>query len=441
MNATERTKLISERRQKTEQVERLWCQDKWRNFEVYRVPVEALMLYIDNHRFQAERKLIELKLGRPLDPENIPDDVLAVVSILLDTGHEVDGGTVKGKETRDTEALRADWEARSQESAFWVRPDGSVRNGNRRLAMILRLRSQKGPQGREFVNAIILHPDDVGERDLFEMEQREQLTENLKVRYTDINLLLTLKAAAEARRIDWNDPVSIEDVAGQLQHVAKGNKQYAGIQLRAIRYMDAFLEDAGRPGAYQDLLRQVERFRDIGKVMLQMETDYPDEAPDMLQLAFAAIRAGNKHEDIRAFRRIFVEDRPRFDRLLESVLKDEKEWESAVGGTRLAEPKTITKPPDEGDDEVEDVPGPVVPNYPAEKVGVKISNAIDGFMASQRSVESILAQALDRLEVLSPAKLIAALQNDEEGELAASLTRVIAWSETAKPLLASKKRK
>lgn len=440
MKASDRKKAIEARREPTDQKVRLWCKDRWRMFDVYRVPVEALMLHVDNHRFQAERKLIESKLGRALDPENVPDDQHGLVSILLDSPVDVDGDKVVGKETKDATALRADWTARGQETPFWIRPDGTVRNGNRRLAMLLRLRAEEGVEGREFVDAVVLEPKEVNERDLFEMEQREQLTENLKVRYTDINLLLTLKAAAEARKIDWNDPESIDKVAGQLQHVAKGNKAYAAIQLRAIKYMDLFLVDAGKPGEYQDLLRQVERFRDIGKVMLSMENDYPDDAPDMLRLAFAAIRAGNKHEDIRAFKRIFVEDRARYGKLLAAITKDEAEWENAGGGSRLAEPKLITRPPDEDEDDDEE-PGPVIPNYPKERVSSKITNAIDGFEAARRDVSSILTQAFDRLEPLDAKKLKEALKDDEEGDVGETLGKLIAWADAARGVLPKKKSK
>jgi hypothetical protein len=437
MKAKERRNIIKGRSEETDHTVRLWCKDKWKTFPILRVPVEALMLYVDNHRFQAERKLIESKLQRALDPENNPDDEDALVSILLDTGVDVDGDRVFGKETKDAEALQRDWVDRGQEAPFWIRPDGTVRNGNRRLAMLRRLSASDGSQGREFVDAVILDEKEVNERDLFEMEQREQLTENLKIRYTDINLLLTLKAAADARKIDWKDSDSIDRIATQLQHVAKGNKTYAGIQLRAIKYMDLFLDDAGKPEEYQDLLRQVERFRDIGKVMVQMETDYPDDAPDMLRLAFAAIRAGNKHEDIRALKRIFVEDRRRYNRLLADVTKDEEKWQNAVGGARLAAPKVITKPNEEEDDE--DVPGPVVPNYPKERVGSRITDAIDGFVALKLSIESILAQALDRLESLDDKRLKTAASSDEE--IASMLAKVISWAAKAQAALPPKAKK
>jgi hypothetical protein len=441
MTANDRKKAIVERSEPTDTKVRLWCKDNWKTFPVARVPVDALMLHVDNHRFQAERKLIESKLGRPLDPENIPEDEQSVVAILLDNSLDVDGGVAVGHPTKDTEALRNDWQARGQETPFWIRPDGTVRNGNRRLAMLKRLRQELGIEGREFVDAVILDAD-VNERDLFEMEQREQLTENLKIRYTDINLLLTLKAAAEARKIDWDDPDSIEQIAAELQHVAKGNKAYAAIQLRAIRYIDLFLADAGKPGQYQDLLRQVERFRDIGKVMIQMEQDYPDEAPDMLRLAFAAIRAGNRHEDIRALRKIFVEDRARYKKLLAAISKDEEQWEKAGGGARLAEPALVTKrtgDEDDDDDEEDADPAPVVPNYPIERVKSKISNAIDGFRATQLNVTSVLEQAYDRLEPLDAKRLRQALESENAGEIQGTLEKLLNWAEAAKAAVASKK--
>ena len=69
--------------------------------------------------------------------------------------------------------------------------------------MIQRLIQDQGAAGNDWVDTIILDEDDINEDDLFEMVQREQLTENLKVRYTDINLLLALRDAAQSHGIDW----------------------------------------------------------------------------------------------------------------------------------------------------------------------------------------------------------------------------------------------
>ena len=354
MNATQRREAIENRSESAERTVRLWCKDRWRDFPVERVPVDALLLNVDNRRFAAERSLMESSLGHPLDPENSEDDEISVISILLDIGHDVDGNIVKGIPSRDYEALKTDWQRRQQASPLWIRPDGTVRNGNRRLAMLKRLRNDS-ITGTEWVEAVVLNPgdpDNIDEHDLFEMEQREQLTEDFKVRYTDMNLLLTLRDAAIDSEIDWFDPESIKKVAGQLQEVAGGNQAYATIQLRAIKYMDAYLDDANAAGQYHKLLRQVERFRDIGKIMSRIEEDYPDDSADMLQLMFAAVRAGNPHGDIRVIRKMFLEERDRYESLQAQVAQDEKEWEQT--GTRGIVDPDLSAETDESEYEDED---------------------------------------------------------------------------------------
>jgi hypothetical protein len=431
MNSNERSALIESRKDSANRTVRLWCKDEWKDTAVFRVPVEALLLNVDNRRFAAERTLMEDKLGHSLDPENSPTDELSVISILLDTSLEVDGDRVVGKPSKDYEALRTDWLNRKQETPFWVRPDGKVRNGNRRLAMLKRLREEEGIEGHEFADAVILDHVEINEHDLFEMEQREQLTENLKVRYTDINLLLALREAAIMRGVDWADAESIDRVAGEIRHLTEGDKAYAAIQLRAIRYMDAYLQDSNASGQYQKLIRQVERFRDVGKVMTKIEEDYPDDAPDMLRLAFAAISAGNPHGDIRAIRRMFIEERERYKTLLAQVEKVEDD-SSASQQSQLAAPSVVTKEQEDEGDEEGDVPGPVVENYPSEQVRTAIKNAIDGLNASALNVSSTLEQASNRLETLTRDRMLAACTGEDEAKIRSYVERIIAWADDAK---------
>ena len=438
MNATQRRQAIENRSESADdRTVRLWCKDRWRDFPVMRVPVDALLLNVDNRRFAAERTLMESKLGHPLDPENSEDDEISVISILLDTGHDVDGNLVKGTPSKDYEGLKTDWLRRKQASPFWVRPDGSVRNGNRRLAMLKRLRND-GITGTEWVEAVVLnpeHPDNIDEHDLFEMEQREQLTEDFKVRYTDMNLLLTLRQAAIDSEIDWFDPDSIKKVAGELQEVAGGNQAYATIQLRAIKYMDAYLEDSNAAGQYHKLLRQVERFRDIGKLMAWTEDNYQDDTADMLQLMFAAVRAGNPHGDIRAIRRIFLTDRARYGRLQRQVALDEKEWEQ-TGAREIGDPDL---PSESDESEFEDEDGeqetPIqTPGYPQQQVRRRIKNAIDGFQAGQLEVVDTLEQVLSRLRILSNAseRLVETLSGPQGIEAKDMIKDIIEWADDAR---------
>lgn len=410
---------------------RLWCKDDWRDFPVYKISTDALVLNIDNRRFAAERQLFEDQLGHALDPENNPNDELSIVSILLDTSQRVDGDVVKGTSSRAYTALKADWNKRKQESPFWIRPDGMVRNGNRRLAMLKRMRSDDGLEGTRYVDAIVLSEDDVDEQELFEMEQREQLTENFKVRYTDINLLITLKEAAEGRNIDWNNPEDIERVAGELQDLVEGDKVYAAIQLRAIKYMDDYLADLGSSGQYHKLIKQIERFRDVGKNMTKIIDDYPEEAADVLRLQFAGITSGVRHGHIRSIGKIFREDRDEYRRMRDQVFKMD---EQVQGTTKLENPK-LEEIEDAGDDGEASEPRPSVEGYPAERVKAAILNGIDGFEAKNLALGSKLAQVASRLRALDPQLAKEALGGTEAEEVRKLLGEITAWAEKVKVFL------
>lgn len=442
MTPEERRQLIEARKQATTRRERLWARDEWREFDIWQVPVEALLYNVDNRRFTAERTLIEEKLGHELDPENNPEDERAIEVILLDTAIDVEVDRIFGNPGKDYQALRSDWLVRRQETALWIRPEGLVRNGNRRLAMLKRMQREEGLAGFEYVDAVILDPNEIDEISLFDMEQREQLTENLKVRYTDINLLLAIRAAAEARAIDWYDPDDIDRVAGELQHIIGNNRAYAIVQLNAIKYMDAYLEDSAQPGQYHKLIGQIERFRDVGKAMAQIEVDYPDEAPDVLRLLFAAIRAGLPHGKIRDLRRMFRFDRERHNQLLGEVDTIEGAWESAGEAVELADPEVVIHPEDAGtedEDEEAEPPGPNVPNYPKSQIADAVDNALDGFQASRTDdVVKTLRQVRNRLEILTDERrqLARAIQTGDAEQIRAALRAVIDWADQQRALLA-----
>jgi len=442
MNANERTASIKDAVDRAKDGARngtpipshgLWCRERWQDFPKYSVPVDALALNIDNRRFAAERKLMEEKLGHSLDPENDPNDEQSVISILLDTGHRVDGDVVTGTPSKDYQALLKDWQKRGQESPFWIRPDGTVRNGNRRLAMLKRLRAKEGIEGTRFVQAIVLEPTELNEQELFEMEQREQLTENFKVRYTDINLLLTLRDAAQAQRIDWNSPDDIDRVAGELQEFAGGDKSYAGVQLRAIKYMDDYLSFSGSPSEYQKLIGQIERFRDVGKIMTKMLEDYPDDAVDMLQLLFASITAGVTHGNIRSIGRIFREDRTEYTRLRDRIINIEQQSEP---NTKLESPDLAAVEADlSGDTDEAEEPAPIVSDYPTGRVKSAVLDAIDGFGSRNLEIARKLSQAVERLRPITGDHISEALGEADGAEIREYLTEIVSWADSAKPLL------
>lgn len=402
--ATERQQVINERKRLVGRKYRLWIRDEWRDLDIFSVPVEALVLNADNRRFRAERLWAEEQLGRALDPENFPDDERTIESLLLDTSHRVEreAPNIVGNPSDDYESLKNDWLRRGQESPFWIRPDGTVRNGNRRLAMIKRQQREGGDIGLQWVEAVVLESTDVDEPSLLEIEQREQLTENLKVRYNDIDYLLALREAAVNREIDWFDRGSIDEVAGTLQTMVEKSKGEVLRDLYAIKYMDRFLEDSAQTSQYHKVRGQLERFRDVGRMMLRAEEEYPLEADRVLLVLFAAVRSGQTHTDIRSLREMFRRDRQRFDKLATAIEDVEEPWASGDQRSLASSPATESMEAEEEDERDDEGPGPEVPNYPRIQVRRAIETAIDGFRSSrQADILRILREIRNRLEVLS----------------------------------------
>jgi hypothetical protein len=393
---------------------------------------------VDNRRFAAERLWAQEQVGRSLDPENYPDDELCIESLLLDKSHRVVGGKIVGTPSKDYESLKNDWDRRGQETPFWIRPDGTVRNGNRRLAMIKRDQRSGGDSGREWVTAVILDTAEIDEAALLEMEQREQLTENFKVRYNDIDYLLALREAAVIREVDWFDPKSIDEVAGKLQTTVEKSKSEVLRDIYAVKYMDLFLEDSSQPGQYHRLLRTLEIFRDIGRMMITVEADYPDDFDRVLQVLFAGVRAGKKYEDIRQVRQMFRKDRSRFDRLAEGISDAETQIQPDKKPTLTSPAETSPDESDEGEDDDDgENGGPSVTNYPP-AIARMIDVAVDGFQTSRQSdVLKTIREVVNRLESLAEGDRLASAIEDggEEAAVKEALREIVEWADEQRVLL------
>lgn len=435
MDAQERASHIAKAQETG--TERLWVLGEWRKIPIKRVRSEWLTLNINNRRFTAERKLFENQLGRSLDPENNPNDVLSIESILLDGDRQVDGEQVVGKPGKDYLALRQDWQNRGQESPFWIRPDGTVRNGNRRLAMLHRLHREEGAGGNEYVDAVVLDTYEIDEIAMFEMEQREQLTEDYKVRYSDINLLLAIKDAAEDKEIDWYDDDNIVRIAGELQHVMRNNPSDAIVQLYAVKYMDAYLEELDQEGQYDKLIGQIERFREMGRIMRQVKANDQDRELNMVNVLFAAVSAGRTHLQIRHIRTIYNNDRTEFDRLVADVTDAQSKWEEDfIGKKSLGDPPLVVDNESndfDSDDDTSQIgpPGPVLIDYPKKQVNAVFEAARDRHLVSQTSdILKIVKEVNRRLIFLANSntdRLVDALSNHDDSKLRDEVNSMLNW--------------
>ena len=440
MTRNERIAALKEKLTPVEgRTERIWAKSEFVDFDVYRAPTDKLILNPSNRRFRAEAQEAEEELGHSLDPMSSADDEESVISLLLDSDPHVEGDKVVGKPSKDTKALILDWEKRDQEAPFWIRPDGLVRNGNRRLAMLKRLAAEKGEEGYDWVDVVVLDEDDYDDEAVFRMEAVEQLTEGFKVRYSDLNALLTLKDAAEEHEIDWHDPDSIEETAKKIQDLVGNNANYAKIQLQAIKYMTAYLDWLGKPGQYHRLLRQVERFRDIGKNMAWVAKEDPDREAEMLEVCFRAISVGAKHPDLRQIRLMLKTDPKAFDSLVEEVatIADEETGEE--------EPEAVEEAPagdaddeEEEEDEDEEETAPAGPLTPRQ---TRIKRAIDiGVQTSKDAQDTDYLKhvrlAAGRLTKIDPAQVLADASGAELDALRETIEEIIQWAQSAQEALA-----
>jgi hypothetical protein len=412
----------------------VWVRNGQKYYPVWEVPLERLVLNVDNKRFLAERELVERKLGRALDPTNVPKDERSIIAILLDSSLDVDleEEIAVGTPSKDFNALSEDWTARGQIDPLWIRPDGTVRNGNRRLAMLRRLRSAGTVVN--WVNAIILTVDDVDESELFRMEQREQLAENFKKRYQDVNALLALRDAAELEGIDWDNPDSITEVAGRLKHFAgRDDAAYAAKQLYAIRALDSYLAYINASGQYSRAMRRVEVFREVGLCMSTYQ-NAPDQQFELLQAAFAFVQAGRKYREIRQLRNLFGSDPDLFGRMVAEIgqVEDASGWDPENPDSVIEYPElsdaTAPDDDDSDDDDLDVTTGPS--NYPKSEVSGIIDAALDHFTAAGLDIKRQLAQALSRLNAVDPSSL-QALQGDERADAQRSVAQIADWSRAA----------
>lgn len=417
---------------------KIWVRDGWAYYEVWQVPIERLVLNVENKRFTSERELVEYKLGRPLDPSNNPNDEESIIAILCDSSLDVDleRGVAVGIPSKDYQALREDWQDRGQAEPLWIRPDGTVRNGNRRLAMLKRLRSEGADI--HWVEAIILRVEDVDESELFRMEQREQLTENFKKRYQDVNALLALRDAAELEGIDWEDPDSLAGVATRLKHYAgRDDAGYASKQLYAIRALDQYLAYINAPGRYSLASRQVEVFREVGLCMSTYE-DEPDQQFELLQAAFAFVQAGRTYQDIRQLRNLFGTDRGLFDQMTGRIqeVEDESGWDDENVEPEVDFPElsdtTAPERDDSGDEGEGDTGGGVVSpaDYPKRDVSRVIDSALDRYAASNLEVQKQLDQAVARLEAVD-FDALESLEGAAHEEARTTVTSIASWAAQA----------
>jgi hypothetical protein len=408
--------------------ERLWAKGDFRNFSVQRIATTSLELNLENRRFRADREALEVELDREL---TLPEDEEIVIALLLDRNCRVEQGQVVSSPSKDTTALVADWKERGQERPLWIEPGGLVRNGNRRLAMIKRELADGDAEHFSEVDVVVLDPEEFDDASMFAMEAREQLTEGLKVNYTEINLLLTLQEAANRLDVDWNSPRSITQAATAIAPLVGNDPNYARVQLNAVKYMDAYLAYIDRREHYGLLRGTVEVFRDIGRNMKWIEENDPERSLEMLEICFAAVTAGATYGHLREIRTIAREEPERF---MELAAEIREVRENAPAEPEPEQPPPTDEQDDEGEDNTDTVPtGAPVPGYPRGAVKRVIDLAAQMSRARRSSEpDRDLRLAEDHLARVPPELLAELLAGLNGARAARARDGVFDWTDAVR---------
>ena len=405
--------------------ERLWAKGSFQEFPIGRIAVENLTLNPENRRFRADREALKSQLGRMLE---LPADEGAIIKLLLDRDCRVDVDRVLSKPSPETAALVDDWSRRGQERPLWIEPNGLVRNGNRRLAMIKRELAATGEERFKYVDVIVLDPHDFDDASLFDMEALEQLTEGLKVRYTDINLLLTLREAAERAGVDWHSSKSIGQVAERIAYLVGNNPGYARVQLDAVKCMGDFLRLIDQTGHYGQLRGKVEVFRDVGKNMRWAADNDRERSLEMLEVCFAAVMAGAGHLDIREIRKIADKDPDAFTALAQEI-RDVRERTPA----ETAEEPPVAEDQDDEDSEETGAKDTPVADFPRHAVKGAIDLATLMSKARRNAQpERDLRLAADHLARVSPDDLSSLLEGVGAEHVARARDEVLGWADAVR---------
>lgn len=253
---------------------------------VYRIPIILLRYNIRNGRFAAEYRDFVSKKGRDLDP-NKKSDALEIRKLLLN---------IKPEATR---VLEDDLKRIGQLDPGVMTFDGSVVNGNRRMAVFERLQEQTGESRWSFLEMAML-PKAVTEQDLWRIEANLQFSKDERLEYGPINQLLKFR-----------DGINAGLTAKQIAASMYGDFTEKSIKtdLERLELIETYLEYIGKKENYKAAERVHEHFIDIQKVLAKQKKNGTDplELQKVLHFAFDMIKAGSTHWDIRKLNNIIKE--------------------------------------------------------------------------------------------------------------------------------------
>lgn len=246
--------------EKDENQKNYYTVKNWRGKPLYRkilrLDSEYLMFRIENSRTEIQQLAYVRKHGLPESFFNDPESVAAQTAqedILREMIR------AKGKD------LIVDLKVRKQDDACIVTYDGYLVNGNRRTAALRELKER-------YIDCIVL-PEDAEPKDIYNLEQQLQITQDFREEYHWINELRNIKKGLDDKRLG----LTLEEIAANLRIDLKDIR----ILLRMLDLVDAFLIWRKIPGQYDypKLDRAEEVFRQLEKAIKKyVKDDHKREA-------------------------------------------------------------------------------------------------------------------------------------------------------------------
>ena len=201
-----------------------------KQLDVYKIPHDVLSYNFNNVRIIAEKTKKENDLKRELDPTD-PTDQKIVEEMLYKS---------KFYTKTATQDLEQDIKLRGQDEPAIVSIDGTVWNGNRRLAIRRKLLEKTGEQQYEWVRIVRLPP--LSGKDLKRLERRLQMHKDWKEEYGAIQTRIDVRNSLDDP--DWNDQEIVNSYGGRY----KKSDLYKF--KREIDLIDEYLQRIGQPYNY-----------------------------------------------------------------------------------------------------------------------------------------------------------------------------------------------
>jgi hypothetical protein len=227
----------------------------WRGKPLYRkiisVDVDYLMFRIENSR--TIRQQLRFLRDHPTLPKTLFNDPES--SQAQDAQENI---LIAMINTTGQEFLR-DLQLRGQDDPAIITYDGYIVNGNRRVAALKRL-------GERYIDCVIL-PKDANPRDIYELEQQLQISQDFKENYHWINELINISQGIKDKRYGYK-----EEQQAQRLRVSRPEVES---KLRMMDLVDSFLiwKKISKEYDYSKLDDAEQVFKDLEKAVKKYKND------------------------------------------------------------------------------------------------------------------------------------------------------------------------